>query len=48
MFAIGTILGFGTATTKGIDKLVENYKVTIFTNDVIYHLLEQLKVIKNP
>ena len=41
----GIVLGFGAARTKAIDGLAEKYKVTLLTNDVIYHLLEHLKVI---
>lgn len=45
---VGIVLGFGTATTKAIDVLAgEKYKVTLITNDVIYHLLDQLKVIND-
>ena len=40
------MLGFGATRTKAIDGLAEKYKVTILTNDVIYHLLEQLKVVQ--
>ena len=45
MLGTGIVLGFGAARTKAIDGLAEKYKVTLLTNDVIYHLLEQLKVI---
>ena len=45
MLDTGIVLGFGAARTKAIDGLAEKYKVTILTNDVIYHLLEQLKVV---
>lgn len=40
------MLGFGTASTKAVDTLAEKYKIAVLTNDVIYRLLEQLKVIE--
>lgn len=40
----GIVLGFGIAGSKGVKKIAEKYKVTLLSNDVIYHLLEQLKV----
>lgn len=46
MLDTGVVLGFGAVRTKAIDGLAEKYKVTILTNDVIYHLLEQLKVLQ--
>ena len=44
VFGSGLVLGFGTARTKAIERLVEQYRITLLTDDVIYHLLGQLKV----
>jgi len=40
-------LGFGVASPKAINALVEKYRISLLTSDVIYHLLEQLKVINS-
>ena len=46
LFVTGIVLGFGAGRSKAIDVLSEKYKVTLLTDDVIYHVLERLKVIR--